>query len=125
MVQKLHHQTLVQRLKRKVHLLQKREVKSRTKLSAALKKIRQLEHSYQHKLVSKTTTLNTRLVNAQSAAFIKLAAKLQRQLLQDAEVKRKRLQIAMDKLGKKLLDNLTTAASSKKKRIVKLRHKKK
>jgi multidrug resistance efflux pump len=124
-VEKLHHRTLVRRLKRKISLLQEREEKSRAKLSAALKKIQRLELGYKAKVVAQARIRNTKLVNAQSAAFMKLAAKLQKQLLQEAKAKRKQLQLAMGKLEKKLVKKLTRTKLSAKKPLAKVLRKKK
>ena len=113
MAVKKNQKTLLTKLKKQVRLLQRKEEQSRNKLKAALAKARKLGRNYKTKLKGKMRAMKGKIAEAQSSAYGKLAANLEREILKGIERKAKSLASVLSKIEKKQAAKLTKGLTKK------------
>lgn len=94
-------QLLLKKLKQQIKKLQKREEQSRVKMQAALKKVNKLGSAYKIRLARKMREMERKLAHSEAACYIKLAAKLENQLVKGIKNKVKALTAAAKRAKRK------------------------
>lgn len=107
------HTALLKRLKQQVKALQKKEEKTRHQLRLALKKIRVLSQSYKAKLAGKVRDMHGKIAETQLATYGKVAADIERQLINAIRVKSEALSTAVERIEKEFVAKLKKRASKK------------
>ena len=82
---------LLNKLKKKVKLLQRKEAKARNQMRTALKKVSKLSQSYKIKLARKMREMEHKLAKTQAACYAKVAVDLENQLVKGIKRKVKAL----------------------------------
>lgn len=119
MAEKKNQKALLKKLKKQIRMLQRKEEQSRNKLKAALMKARKLSRAYKIKLRGKMRVMKSKIAEAQSSTYGKLAADLERQLIKGIERKAKSLASALSKIEKKHAAKLAKGLSKKGKKTTK------
>jgi hypothetical protein len=104
---------MLQKLKKQVKLLQKKEEQSRDKLDAAIKKVKKLGKVYKTKLSKKVRSMQSKIAMAQAKVYIKVAADIERELLKGIEKKAKAVASAAARIEKLHAAKLAKVLSSK------------
>ena len=104
---------LLKKLKKQVRLLQRKNVQSRAKLNAALKKMRKMGRTHQTKLAKQKRLTVGKVGEARSAAYSKVASDLQGQLSKGINVKGRSIQSAINKIEKKHIAKLLKGLAKK------------
>jgi hypothetical protein len=116
MAVKNKNSSLLKKLTQQVRVLQKKEEQTRNKLRATLKKMHKLGNAYKAKLAKKMQVMQSKIVHAQSSTYIKMAANIERQMLNAIETKCKALAAAAAKIEKKNAAKLTKSVAKKSKK---------
>ena len=67
------HKSLLEKLKKQIHLLQKKEERSRNQLQVAFKKIRHLGKVYKSRLEHKMRLMKRKVAAAEASSLVKVA----------------------------------------------------
>jgi AAA15 family ATPase/GTPase len=113
MAVKQNHTLMLQKLKKQVRELQKKEETAKKKLKIALAKIRKLSKSYKIKLDSKIRMVKGKMAEAEASSYAKTAIHLERQILKGIETKGKAIALALNKIEKKYAAKLSKSISRK------------
>jgi hypothetical protein len=113
MAVKKNHKAILNKLKKQVRILERKEAAAKNKLAAALAKMRKLTRSYKSKLTAKMRLMKNKIAEAEASTYAKALIHLERQMLKGLKMKAKALTSALAKIEKKSVAKLAKGRPNK------------
>lgn len=107
------YRSTIQKLKKRIHALERQQEQSRKKLQRAMNEARKLAQSYQSKLSAKVRDMKGKTTLDQATAYARTALEVERNMLKVAEKKAKALASAVMEMDKQHIAELIKGLFSK------------
>lgn len=107
------YRSTIQKLKKRIHALERQQEQSRKKLQRAMTEARKLAKSYQSKLSAKVRDIKGKTTLDQASAYARAALEVERNMLKVAEKKAKALASAVMEMDKQHIADLIKGLFSK------------